>query len=121
LELQQSTLIAEFGQRVNLAEIRPNTVASIELQRLGIVSKATYGISYLRKAPEGGPASKFIHYIIKTNHPIEQSDLISLTHLPRRTIQSAIEELKEQGLIIEKNSLEDTRRKVYFPIQSEWL
>jgi len=44
-----------------------------------------------------------------------------LTHLPRRTIQSAIEELKEQGLIIEKNSLEDTRRKVYFPIQSEWL
>jgi phosphosulfolactate synthase len=51
LELQQSTLIAEFGQRVNLAEIRPNTVASIELQRLGIVSKATYGISYLRKAP----------------------------------------------------------------------
>lgn len=121
LESQQSALIAEFGQRVNLAEVRPNLVASIELQRLGIVSKATYGISYLRKAPEGGPASKFINYIIKTNHPIEQSDLISLTHLPRRTIQSAIEELKEQGLIIEKNSLEDTRRKVYFPIQSEWL
>ena len=38
-----------------------------------------------------------------------------------RTIQSAIEELKEQGLIIEKNSLEYTRRKVYMPIQSEWL
>src|ERR671925_59715 len=121
LEFQQSALIAEFGQRVNLAEVRPNLVASIELQRQSIVSKATYGISYLRKAPEGGPASKFIHYIIKTNHPIEQSDLISLTHLPRRTIQSAIEELKEQGLIIEKNSLEDTRRKVYMPIQSEWL
>jgi phosphosulfolactate synthase len=121
LESQQSALIAEFGQRVNLAEIRPNSVASTELQRLGIVSKAAYGISYIRKAPEGGPASKFIHYIIKTNHPIEQSDLISLTHLPRRTIQSAIEELKEQGLIIEKNSLEDTRRKVYMPIQSEWL
>lgn len=46
---------------------------------------------------------------------------IQFYHLPRRTIQSAIEELKEQGLIIEKNSLEDTRRKVYFPIQSEWL
>ena len=96
LETQQSALIAEFGQRVNLAEIRPNFVAPIELQRLGIVSKAAYGIPYLRNAPEGGPASKFIHYIIKTNHPIEQSDLISLTHLPRRTIQSAIEELKEQ-------------------------
>jgi phosphosulfolactate synthase (CoM biosynthesis protein A) len=58
LESQQSALIAEFGQRVNLAEIRPNLVAPIELQRLGIVSKATYGISYLRKTPEGVPASK---------------------------------------------------------------
>jgi phosphosulfolactate synthase len=121
LESQQSALIAEFGQRVNLAEISPNTVASVELQRMGIVSKAAYNISYLRKSSEGGPASKFVHYIIKANHPVEQSDLISLTHLPRRTIQSAIEELKEQGLIIEKNSLQDTRRKVYLPVQSEWL
>lgn len=121
LEAQQSALIAEFGQRVNLAEIHPNFVSSVELQRRGIMSKAAYGISYLRKAPEGGPASKFIHYIIKTDHPIEQSDLISLTHLPRRTVQSAIEDLKEQGLIMEKNSLEDTRRKVYPPVQSEWL
>ena len=56
------------------------------------------------KPPEGGPASKFIHYIIKTDHPVEQSDLISLTHLSRRTVQSAIEDLKEQGLIIEKQS-----------------
>jgi phosphosulfolactate synthase len=121
LETQQSALIAEFGQRVNLAEIHPNFVSSVELQRRGIVSKAAYSISYLRKAPEGGPASKFIHYIIKTDHPIEQSDLVSLTHLPRRTVQSAIEYLKEQGLIIEKNSLEDARRKVYLPVQSEWL
>jgi phosphosulfolactate synthase len=114
-------LIAEFGQRINLAEIHPNVVSSVELQRRGIVSKAAYSISYLRKAPEGGPASKFIHYIIKTDHPVEQSELVSLTHLPRRTVQSAIEDLKEQGLIIEKNSLEDTRRKVYLPVQSEWL
>ena len=121
LETQQSALIAEFGQRINLAEIHPNVVSSVELQRRGIVSKAAYSISYLRKAPEGGPASKFIHYIIKTDHPVEQSELVSLTHLPRRTVQSAIEDLKEQGLIIEKNSLEDTRRKVYLPVQSEWL
>jgi phosphosulfolactate synthase len=47
--------------------------------------------------------------------------LIHLTHLPRRTIQNAIDELKHQGLIIEKNSLEDTRRKTYYPVKSDWL
>ena len=41
--------------------------------------------------------------------------------MPRRTVQSAIEELKEQGLIMEKNSLEDARRKFYLPVQYEWL
>ncbi len=60
-------------------------------------------------------------YLINTKYPIEQSDLINITHLPRRTIQSAIEDLRDQGFIIERNSLDDTRRKVYFPVQSEWL
>ena len=40
LETQQSALIAEFGQRVNLAEIHPNFVSSVELQRRGMISKA---------------------------------------------------------------------------------
>ena len=55
LESQQSALIAEFGQRVNLAEIHPESVASVESQRRGFLSKAAFGVSYLRKDPEGGP------------------------------------------------------------------
>jgi phosphosulfolactate synthase len=121
LESQQSALIAEFGQRVNLAEIHPESVASVESQRRGFLSKAAFGVSYLRKDPEGGPAAKFIYYIIKTKHPIEQSDLISLSHLPRRTVQGAIDELKLQGLIIGRNSLDDARKRVYIPIHSDWL
>jgi phosphosulfolactate synthase len=121
LESQQSALIAEFGQRVNLAEVRPDLLMSVETQRRGLLSKATYGVSYFRKEPEGGPASKFIYYIIKTKYPVEQSELIRISHLPRRTIQNAIEDLKEQGLILEKNSLDDTRRKAYYPVVSEWL
>jgi phosphosulfolactate synthase len=122
LESQQSSLIAEFGQRVNLAEIHFDFVPLIESQRRGFLSKATYGVSaYARKEPEGGPASKFIYYIIKSKHPVEQGELINLTHLPRRTVQNAIEELKQQGLVMEKNSLDDTRRKTYYPIQSDWL
>ena len=78
-------------------------------------------MSLMQKEVGGGPAAKFIYYLINTKYPIEQSDLISITHLPRRTIQSAIEELRAQGFILERNSLEDTRRKVYYPVQSEWL
>src|ERR687892_20238 len=121
LESQQSALIAEFGQRVNLAEVRPDLLMSVETQRRGLMSKAAYGVSYFRKDPEGGPASKFIYYIIKTKYPIEQSELIRISHLPRRTIQNAIEDLKDQGLVLEKNSLDDTRRKAYYPVLSEWL
>lgn len=121
LAMQQSSLIAEFGQRVNLAEIIIDNVASVESQRRGFLSKASFGMTFSQKEIGGGPASKFIYYLIKTKHPIEQGDLIGITHLPRRTIQSAIEDLKNQGFIIERNSLDDSRRKVYYPIKSEWL
>ena len=121
IESQQSALIAEFGQRVNLAGINPDVIASVESQRRGFLSKAAFGVSYLRKDPDGGPASKFIYYIIKTKNPIDQGELIGLSHLPRRTIQNAVEELKTQGLVVERNSLDDARKKVYSPIHSDWL
>jgi len=121
LDSQQSALIAEFGSRVNLAEIRIESVASTESQRRGFLPKASFGVSYLHKDPEGGPAAKFIYFIVKTRHPVEQGEIIRITRLPRRTVQSAIEELKEQGLIIEKTSLDDARKRVYHPVQSSWL
>ena len=121
LSTQQSALIAEFGQRVNLGEINIDSVASVESQRRGFLSKSSFGMSFSQKEIGGGPASKFIYYLIKTKSPIEQGDLIGITHLPRRTVQSAIEDLKDQGFIIERNSLDDSRRKVYYPVKSEWL
>ena len=87
-ESQQSALIAEFGQRVNLAEIRSEAITSIESQRRGFLSKSVFGVSYLRKDPEGGPAAKFMYYIIKTKYPIDQSELTNISHLPRRTVQA---------------------------------
>jgi len=120
-ESQQSALIAEFGQRVNLAEVHQDAVASVESQRRGFLSKSAFGVSYVRRNPEGGPAAKFIYFVIRTKHPIEQSELISISHLPRRTVQAAVDDLKRQGLIIERNSLDDARKKVYHPVQSDWL
>jgi phosphosulfolactate synthase len=46
---------------------------------------------------------------------------MNLTNLPRRTVQSAVDELKTQGMILERSSLEDARKKVYSPVQFEWL
>ncbi|MEJ7642269.1 MAG: phosphosulfolactate synthase [Candidatus Nitrosocosmicus sp.] len=121
LEIQQAVLIAEFGQRVNLGEVKLENVASIESQRRGFLSKASFSINPVKKGPDGSPATKFIYYIIRNKHPIEQSELIYMTNLPRRTVQASVEELRNQGLIIEKNSLDDTRKKVYNLVKDEWV
>jgi phosphosulfolactate synthase len=120
-ESQQSSLIAEFGQRVNLAEVRLEAVSSVESQRRGFPTKAAFSVAHLRKTPEGSPAAKFVYFVIRSKHPIDQVELMNLTNLPRRTVQSAVDELKTQGMIIERSSLEDARKKVYSPVQFEWL
>ncbi|HEX5518913.1 MAG TPA: phosphosulfolactate synthase, partial [Candidatus Nitrosocosmicus sp.] len=65
LEIQQAVLIAEFGQRVNLCEIKLENAVSIESQRRGFLSKASFSITPVKKGPEGSPATKFIYYIIR--------------------------------------------------------
>ena len=121
LESQQSALIAEFGQRVNLAEVRIEAASAVESQRRGFPTKSAFSVSNLSKSPEGSPAAKFVYFVMKSKHPIDQVELMNITNLPRRTVQSAVEELKSQGLIIERSSLDDARKKLYTPIQSEWL
>jgi phosphosulfolactate synthase len=121
LESQQSALIAEFGQRVNLAEVRIEAASAVESQRRGFPTKAAFSVSNLSKNPEGSPAAKFVYFVMKSKHPIDQVELMNMTNLPRRTVQSAVEELKSQGLIVERNSLDDARKKLYTPVQFEWL
>jgi phosphosulfolactate synthase len=121
LESQQSALIAEFGQRVNLAEVRLDAVSSVESQRRGFPTKAAFSVAHLSKNPEGSPAAKFVFFVIKSKPQIDQVELMNMTNLPRRTVQSAVEELKTQGLIIERSSLDDARKKIYSTVQFEWL
>jgi phosphosulfolactate synthase len=121
LESQQSALIAEFGQRVNLAEVRIEAESAVESQRRGFPTKAAFSVYNLSKNPGGSPAAKFVYFVMKSKHPIDQVELMNITNLPRRTVQSAVEELKLQGLIIERSSLDDARKKLYTPVQFEWL
>ena len=121
LEAQQSALIAEFGPRVNLAEVRIEAVSAVESLRRGFPTKAAFSVANLSKNPDGSPAAKFVYFVLRSKHPIDQVELMNMTSLPRRTVQSAIEELKSQGLVIERSSLDDARKKVYTPVQFEWL
>ena len=52
---------------------------------------------------------------------MEQSELINITNLPRRTVQTGLEELKDQGLIVEKTNLDDIRKKIYHIVKDEWI
>ncbi len=42
------------------------SVLSVESERRGVLSKSAFGNVNLREEPEGGPAAKFIYYLIKT-------------------------------------------------------
>jgi phosphosulfolactate synthase len=70
-------------------------------------------MTHAQRKPIGGPATKFVYFLIKSHHPIDQSELIRISDLPRRTIQGVIEELKRQGLIIESAGTDDARKKFY--------
>ena len=61
----------------------------------------------------GGPSVKFIYFIIKSLHPIDQTELMRISELPRRTIQASISELKRQGVIFEILDPNDARKKIY--------
>ena len=56
--------------------------------------------------------NKFIYFIIKAIHPIDQTELMRISELPRRTIQVSISELKWQGVIIENVDPHDSRKKI---------
>jgi phosphosulfolactate synthase len=75
----------------------------------------------MKKIAKGSPATKFIYYIIRTRNSMEQSELINITNLPRRTVQTGLEELKDQGLIVEKTNLDDIRKKIYHIVKDEWI
>ena len=70
-------------------------------------------MTHAQRKPIGEPATKFVYFLIKSHHPIDQSELIRFSDLPRRTIQGVIEDLKRQDLIIESAGTDDARKKFY--------
>jgi phosphosulfolactate synthase len=111
---QRISLVLEFGPGVNLASVPLNEIFLLEMQRLGLTTE-TLGLSPSAHSLEGSPASKFVYYLIRTEHPIEQATLIQKSGLPRRTLQAALSYLIEKGLVREVPDLSDLRKHKYTP------
>lgn len=117
IEPQQIRLISKLGERVNLGLVDLFQVGLIEWTRRKYYSKleipSTENTMSIHKNILGGPSAKFIYFMIKSYHPIDQTELVRVTELPRRTIQASINDLKRQGLISESLDPNDGRKKIY--------
>ncbi len=56
---------------------------------------------------------KFILFVIRNYQPINQQQLVSMTRLPLRTVQKALEQLLKNKIITEHPDFEDRRSRIY--------
>ncbi|MGA8302203.1 MAG: phosphosulfolactate synthase [Thermoplasmata archaeon] len=111
-EIQQVQLLRELGSDVNLGNVALRSVAPLASERLGLRGE-TFGTIRTSKAVKGPPAAKFLFFLLETYRGLDQSQLAQMSRLPRRTVQSALESLRQQGLVQESVSLQDSRRREY--------
>jgi len=112
MESQQVALIRELGADVNLGNVALRSVAPLASERLGLRGE-TFGAIRTSKAVAGPPAAKFLFFLLETYHGLDQTQLAQMSRLPRRTVQSALDSLRKQGLVQESVSLHDSRRREY--------
>ena len=111
-EVQQAELVIRLGAKINLGNISMSSAFALASQRLGLRGD-TFGISTGSDETTGGPASKFILFLLQQNGPMDQGRIAGITGLSRRTVQNAIGNLIADGRIHERPDLHDMRRKVY--------
>lgn len=117
IESLQINLISKFGERVNLGLIDPFQVGLIEWSTRKDYSKLEKSFdkqsTFNLRNISGGPSVKFIYFILKSLHLIDQTELMHISELPRKTVQASISELKRQGVIFEILDPKDARKKIY--------
>lgn len=111
-EKQQVELVIRLGSSVNLGNVAFNSVAALETQRRGMRGD-TFGVVDNTVRVSGPPSNKFVYYIVANHGPIDQATMINLTGMNRKTVQNALNELLETGLIKAAADGRDMRRRVY--------
>ncbi len=111
-ERQQVELITHLGPDINLGNVSMSSLAALATQRLGLRGD-TFGIDVSTGSISASPATKFVYHVIKNSISSDQSLIMKITGLERRTVQNSIKELMENGLIEERFDPRDMRRKIY--------
>jgi phosphosulfolactate synthase len=111
-EAQQASLILELGSDVNLGNVALTSIAALESERQGLRFD-TFGIDRPQRNVAGGPSVKFVLFVIRNYQPVNQQQLVSMTRLPLRTVQKALEQLLKSKLITEHPDFEDRRSRIY--------
>jgi phosphosulfolactate synthase len=111
-EHQQIALLKELGSETSLGNISLLSVAPLASERLGLRGD-TFGSIRSSRSVKGPPATKFLYFLLETYRGLDQSELVRLSRLPRRTVQSGLDSLRRQGLVREGVSLVDSRRREY--------
>ncbi|MDG7011409.1 MAG: phosphosulfolactate synthase [Nitrososphaerota archaeon] len=112
METQQTELIMHIGPQVNLGNVDLRSIGALETQRRGLRGD-TFGVLPGSKKVSGGPGAKFLYFVVSAHGPIDQSRLVRLTGLNRRTVQASLKSLLDQGVITETLDPGDLRRRVY--------
>jgi len=111
-ETQQASLILELGSDVNIGNVSLASVASLESERQGLRFD-TFGVDRPQRNVTGGPSVKFVLFAIRNYQPVDQQQLVTMTRLPLRTVQKALEQLLKNKLITEHPDFEDRRSRIY--------
>lgn len=111
-ETQQVLLLRDLGVETNLGNVALSSIAPLASQRLGLRGD-TFGALRHHRGVKGPPATKFLYFLLETYRGLDQSELVRLSRLPRRTVQSGLDALRREGLIREAVSLVDSRRREY--------
>ncbi|MBI2125923.1 MAG: phosphosulfolactate synthase [Thaumarchaeota archaeon] len=112
LEEQQAALIVHFGAGVDLGNVSFASIGALETQRQQLRGD-TFGMIKASRNIQGSPATKFVYHLIQSNKFLDQTAIIQLSGLPRRTVQSSLDSLVAQNAIKESRDPNDTRRRVY--------
>lgn len=111
-ERQQVELITHLGPHINLGNISMSSLAALTSQRFGLRGD-TFGIEVITEGISASPATKFVYHVIKNSISVDQSLLMTITGLERRTVQNSIKDLVEGGMVEERSDPRDMRRKIY--------
>ncbi len=111
-EKQQVELVIRIGPSVNLGNVSMNSVGALETQRRGMRGD-TFGILDSTVKVSGPPSNKFVYYVVANHGPIDQATIMELTGMNRKTLQNALSDLLNDGLIRANIDSGDLRKKVY--------